>query len=295
METLRFLQRHLPSYAFDIVRLTNGLILLLVLFVPLERLFALRRQSVLRKGFARDLGYYFLSSLLPNRILALPLAVLALGLQRVQSPELALWIGDLPTWLRFAAALVVAEIGFYWGHRWMHQSAWLWRFHAIHHSATEMDWLVNTHAHPVDLLFTRVCGYVPLYLLGLAQASGNRVDWVPLLVALVGSIWGYFIHANVRVRLGWVEHVITTPGFHHWHHNQEGPEHRHKNYAPMMPWVDRVFGTFYLDKTKWPAAYGIGGPTESGLLGQLVQPFLPLTKESGDSVVTEFEVKVPQV
>jgi sterol desaturase/sphingolipid hydroxylase (fatty acid hydroxylase superfamily) len=174
-------------------------------------------------------------------------------------------------------ALPVAEIGFYWGHRWMHQSAWLWRFHAIHHSATEMDWLVNTRAHPVDLVFVRLCGYVPLYLLGLAQGAGNRVDWVPLLVALAGSMWGYFVHANLRWRFGWLEHVVATPAFHHWHHNNAGPAHRHKNYAPMLPWVDRLFGTFYVDRKTWPSAYGIDEPTESGLVGQLIQPFLPST------------------
>jgi sterol desaturase/sphingolipid hydroxylase (fatty acid hydroxylase superfamily) len=294
METLRLLQRHVPAYAFDVVRLTNGLILLAILLVPLERLFALRPQKVLRKGLLTDVGYYYLSSLLPNRILALPLAVLALGVQRVGPSILHLWAEDLPAWVRFAAALLVAEIGFYWGHRWMHQNAWLWRFHAIHHSAAEMDWLVNTRAHPVDLVITRLCGYVPLYLLGLAQANGNRIDWVPLLVALVGSMWGYFIHANVRLRFGWLEHVVATPGFHHWHHNNVGPEHRYKNYAPILPWVDRVFGTFYLDRTKWPGAYGIDEPTESGLLGQLLQPFLPSTRGSAQPTISECLSKAPR-
>lgn len=277
METLRSLQRHLPPYAFEVVRLTNGLILLVILLVPLERLFALRKQKVLRRGFLTDLGYYFLSSLLPSRILALPLLALALGLQFTGPLTLHLWIADLPAWVRFAAALVIAEIGFYWGHRWMH-GAWLWRFHAVHHSAAEMDWLVNTRAHPVDLVFTRLCGYVPLYVIGLAQASGNSVDWVPLLVSLVGSIWGYFIHANLRLRFGWLEHVVSTPAFHHWHHDNLGPVHSHKNYAALLPWVDRLFGTFYLDKAKWPDAYGIAEPMANGLPAQLAGPFLPETR-----------------
>ncbi len=289
METLLSLQKHLPPFAFDLIRLTNGLILLLVLFVPFEHLFALRRsQKVLRKGFGTDLGYYFLSSMLPNRVLAVPLAALALGLQRMGSESLQLWVGDFPVWLRFAAAMVVAEIGFYWGHRWMHQSDLLWRFHSIHHSATEMDWLVNTRAHPVDLVFTRLCGYIPMYALGLAHSVGGGVDWIPLVVALTGSIWGYFIHSNTRVRLGWLEHAIATPMFHHWHHNHEeamdaaddGAAHRHGNYAPTMPWVDRLFGTLHSGAGQWPKAYGIDEPTESGLAGQLLQPFLPDRKSA---------------
>ena len=293
METLRLLQRHLPTYAFDVVRLTNGLILLAILLVPLERLFTLRPQKVFRTGFVTDLVYYFLTSLVPNRILALPLAALALALQNSGPVMLHLWVALLPGWVRFAAALVIAEIGFYWGHRMMHASAWLWRFHAVHHSATEMDWLVNTRAHPVDLVLTRLCGYLPLYFLGLAQATDNRVDWVPLLVALVGSMWGYLIHSNVRLRFGWLEHVIATPGFHHWHHNLE-PDHSHKNFAPILPWIDRLFGTFYLDRKKWPERYGIEESVGNNLITQLAQPFLPVRLAPAHSEPVDLDLSQPR-
>jgi sterol desaturase/sphingolipid hydroxylase (fatty acid hydroxylase superfamily) len=145
-----------------------------------------------------------------------------------------------------------------------------------------MDWLVNTHAHPVDLVFVRLCGYVPLYLIGLARVAGNRIDWAPLLVALVGSIWGYFIHANLRLRFGWLEHIVATPAFHHWHHCKAESSQGHANYAPMLPWVDRLFGTFHLDRINWPDAYGIDEKPANGLFVQLRQPFLPLApREEG--------------
>ena len=275
METLRFLQRHLPAFAFDLIKLSNGLVLLVVLLVPLERLYPVRPQPIFRRGWLSDGVYYYLSSLLPNRLLALPLSVLAMGILGMGPWTLHPWVSAWPLWARFAGALVVGEVGFYWGHRLMHQHEWLWRFHAVHHSAARLDWLVNTRAHPVDLVFTRLCGYVPIYVLGFARPSADTLDWVPLLVALVGAMWGYFIHANVRWRFGWLEHVISTPGFHHWHHQNEGPRHRHKNYAPLLPWVDRLFGTFHLDRASWPEIYGIDEPFEHGLVGQLVRPFLP--------------------
>ncbi len=273
MATLLSLRAQLWPFAFDAFKFANGLILLAILFVPLERLFALRPQKALRDGFLTDTGYYFLSCLLPNRLLALPIAALAFGLQYAGISRWNLAAASLALWMRFALSLLVAEIGFYWGHRWMHESPWLWRFHAIHHSPTSMDWLVNTRAHPVDLLFVRLCGYVPLYVVGLARTGGGGIDWAPVLVALAGSLWGYVIHANLRFRFGWLEHVIATPAFHHWHHNNAGPSHRNQNYAPMWPWVDHLFGTFRLDRANWPAAYGISEPTESGLVGQLLQPF----------------------
>lgn len=275
METLQQLQQQLPSFAFTVFKFFNGLILLLIVLVPLEKLFALHPQKTLRKGFFTDIAYYFLTSLLPNKLLLIPMALLALALPYLADSTMHQWMATIPLWPRFALALVVAEIGFYWGHRWMHQSDFLWRFHAVHHSPETMDWLVNSHAHPVDLVLMRLCGFTPLYLLGLAQPTANTVDWPPLLVALVGSVWGYFIHANIRWRFGRLEHLIATPAFHHWHHNNQGAEHRHQNYAPMLPWIDKLFGTFHLDTQQWPLQYGIEKPIEGDLTEQILHPFLP--------------------
>jgi sterol desaturase/sphingolipid hydroxylase (fatty acid hydroxylase superfamily) len=273
LETWLLLQQRLPPLAFDALKFGNGLLLLCVLLVPLERLFALRRQPVWRPGLPTDLAYYFLSSLLPARLLAWPLAGLALALAWLLPAGWMGWSAALPWWLRFALAMVVAEIGFYWGHRWLHQHAWLWRLHAVHHSAEQLDWLVNTRAHPVDLVFTRACGIVPLYLLGLAQGGAGRLDSVPLLVSLLGSLWGYLVHANLRWRLGWLEHWVSSPAFHHWHHVRLGSDGRTHNYAALMPWVDKLFGSFHLP-ADWPERYGIDTPIEPGIAGQLLQPFM---------------------
>ena len=271
METLQWLQQHLPQPAFDALKFTNGLILLFVLLVPLERLFAQRPQRVLRPGFATDVGWYFVSSLLPGRLLWLPLLALAWLAPQLTPAAWQTAVGALPGWARLAAGLVVAELGAYWGHRWMHAVPLLWRFHALHHSAEQMDWLVNTRAHPVDLVFTRLCSLLPLYALGLAQPAAGRVDWLPLLVTLLAACWGYFVHANLRWRFGALEHVVATPAFHHRHHANEGASRGHANYAPTMPWVDRLFGTYRVGG--WPAAYGIDQPMAPTLAGQLLQPF----------------------
>jgi sterol desaturase/sphingolipid hydroxylase (fatty acid hydroxylase superfamily) len=274
MEPLEQLRRHLPPLAVDVVRLCAWLALLAAIFVPLERLCALHAQRVFRKAFLTDLAYYFLNSLVPKLLLILPLSAIAWGLHHLAPGGLYAAVASLPPGVRFAAALVVGEVGAYWGHRWMHEIPALWRLHAIHHSAEEMDWLVNTRAHPLDVAFTRLCGLVPIYVLGLAQPGARSVDLVPLLYALVGTTWSFFVHTNVRWRFGQLEWLISTPAFHHWHHTNDGPAYTNRNYAAIFPWVDRLFGTLHLPKDRWPTRYGIDAPIAPGLAEQLLQPLL---------------------
>jgi sterol desaturase/sphingolipid hydroxylase (fatty acid hydroxylase superfamily) len=265
------IQRHFVSFASGLLGLSFWLILLLIVFVPLERIFGNHSQKVFRRSFGADLFYYFLNGVLPKLLLIIPLTVLSAGMHRLMPLGFYEAAAGLPLWLRLSAALVVNEIGGYWGHRWSHESPFLWRFHAIHHSAEEIDWLVTSKAHPVDMFFTRLCATVPIYLLGLAQPLGNRVDFVPLAVTAATTYWAYFLHANVNWRFGWLEWLISTPGFHHWHHANDSPEVINKNYAAMLPWVDKCFGTLYLPR-EWPAKYGSDTPVAPDLEGQLLDP-----------------------
>jgi len=263
MHSLALLPQPLLAFALSVTRLCLWLVLLSAIFVPLERLFALRPRKVFRKAFAADVGYYFLNSLLPGLALSLPLGFLAASMHGLLPGGYRAGVAELPLWARFAAALLVGEIGFYWGHRWSHEIPLLWRFHAVHHDAGHLDFLVNTRAHPVDMVFTRLCGLAPLFALGLASPVGREGGLVPVLVVLVGTVWGFLIHANLRWRLGPIEHLIATPAFHHWHHTLTAPIDR--NYAALLPWLDRLFGTFHLPARAWPAEYGIAAPNESPL------------------------------
>jgi len=181
-------------------------------------------------------------------------------------------VAYLPFWARMTALIVVLEIGFYWGHRWSHEIPFLWRFHAVHHSANEVDWLVNTRVHPVDMVFTRLCGFIPAYILGLVQPAGSGAYVPQVALIVIGTMWGYFIHANLRWRFGWLEWIVSTPAFHHWHHTND--DHRHKNFAPLFSWVDMLFGTFYLPSQGWPTRYGIDRAISPNMAAQLLNPLL---------------------
>lgn len=261
----------LQAYLYPILRLTAWLAFLTAVFVPLERLFAVHPRRVFRKGFAVDLAYYFISSLLPALLLGAPLALLAWVAHQYVPAAVLATTASLPFWGRSLVGLVASEIGYYWAHRLSHQIPFLWRFHAIHHSAEELDFLVNTRAHPMDMVWGRLCAMTPLYILGLGGPTGAEGSAVPVAVSLITTMWGFFVHANVRWRFGPLEWLISTPGFHHWHHTKTGPLNR--NYASTLPWLDWLFGSLYLPRGEWPSDYGLKSQLPEDLMGQFFYPF----------------------
>ncbi|MEI8021102.1 MAG: sterol desaturase family protein [Schlesneria sp.] len=254
----------------EVTRLSLILTVIAAIFVPVERLFAAHPQKIIRKQFFVDLGYYFLNSLLVAYLISVPLGILIWSIQKYIPAEFLKTMASLPIWLKLVLGLVVGETGYYWGHRMCHEIPFLWDYHSIHHSAESMDFLVNTRAHPIDMMISRLSALAPQLLLGLT-GSLNQLEsaLVPSLVTLFGLVWGYFIHANIRWRFGLMEWVITTPAFHHWHHTLNGPIN--VNYAATFPWIDWVFGTIHLPKDL-PVAYGVEPALPGAIIAQLVYP-----------------------
>jgi sterol desaturase/sphingolipid hydroxylase (fatty acid hydroxylase superfamily) len=264
--------QHVLGFAVNVLRVLIVLAMITAIFAPLEHFFAVRPSKLFETGWPVNLGWYFVNGLFTTLLLGPPVALIAWAVHALLPEGFTGAAAALPLWARIAAAMVVGEIGFYWGHRLTHEIPLLWRFHAVHHSAVHVNFLVNTRAHPVDMIFTRLCGLTLLFATGLASPIGPNPTLVPAMVLFVGALWSFFIHANLRWRLGPLEEIIASPAFHHWHHTFE--DHKDHNYASMLPFVDRLFGTFYLPKT-WPAEYGTATPMPDTIIGQLLEPLAP--------------------
>jgi sterol desaturase/sphingolipid hydroxylase (fatty acid hydroxylase superfamily) len=244
-----------------------NLVFFSLVFVPLERLFAHRPdQPVFRKGWRTDLVYFFVSSLLVQVTTLLTLKPAMVLFDWAAWPPLQARVSGLPFVVQLPAVLFVSDFVQYWVHRAFHAVPWLWRFHAIHHSAEAMDWLAGSRLHLVDAVVTRALAFVPLYVLGFGDAA------IFTYVALV-SLHATFIHANLRFEFGALAWVLATPRFHHWHHGAER-EAIDRNFAVHLPVIDLLFGTAHLPPGRWPASYGLSTEkVPDGYLQQLVRPF----------------------
>jgi sterol desaturase/sphingolipid hydroxylase (fatty acid hydroxylase superfamily) len=242
-----------------------GLVVVSAIFIPLERAFALRPQRVFRRGWRTDLAHFVVNNLLTT-IGVVALVVAVGSLLRIGVPSgIRSGIAGQPRWAQFCEALLVAEVGTYWGHRASHGISFLWRFHKVHHSIEEMDWLAAARLHPVDQAFIRSCAVLPLYALGFTRAT--------LGVFLVFTTFqALFIHANVRLRFGPLRWLVGTPELHHWHHANDVAGYN-SNFAGEFPWIDWLFGTLHLPRDQMPARYGIDDASPEGYLRQLAWPF----------------------
>lgn len=241
-----------------------GLAILAIIFIPLERLFALHPRRVLRRGWRTDVVHYLVNGTALRLGLLVSVVVIG-GVLRVFVPGPVRYsVSASPGWVQLVAGLATAMVGGYAGHRAAHEVPLLWRFHRVHHSIREMDWLAANHLHPLDETFIRSVAVLPLYALGF-----GRVSLGAFLVLI--TLQAVFIHANVRVNFGPLRWVIATPQYHHWHHARE-PQAYNSNYAGELPALDALFGTLYLPADRWPAQYGVDDSEPAGYLRQLAWP-----------------------
>lgn len=242
-----------------------GFLFCFFLFVPLERLFALRReQKVFRKGWGADSLHFFVNYfVLEVGFVAIVLPI-AYVLRSLIPPDVQAGILAQPGWLQFAQALLIGELFHYLAHRAAHTFPFLWRFHAIHHSPEEMDWMATVRVHPFDRLFIKSVTIIPIYALGFGKETFG------LFLAFVG-LHSMFTHSNLRFRLGPLRYLISSPEVHHWHHAAQ-PEAYNKNFGGMLQIYDLMFRTFYAPKGKMPEQYGLDEHVPVGYLGQLVYP-----------------------
>jgi sterol desaturase/sphingolipid hydroxylase (fatty acid hydroxylase superfamily) len=201
-----------------------------------------------------DIGHLLVSGLLTIQLLEIPirLGTIALASWLAGGSGRGIWPTEWALWTQLGLALVVGEFFLYWIHRLTHEFDWLWRFHAMHHSAPRLYFLNAVRFHPVDIAFSSFSPMIPLLLLGAD-------DRLIALFGLSSAVIGLFQHANVVLRHGPLNSIISTAELHRWHHSRR-LEESNTNFGQNLIIWDIVFGTRYLPADREP-------PSDIGIVG----------------------------
>ena len=243
------------------------LLLMAVIFVPIEMVWPKNtRQTKFHEEWRTDLVYFVVSHLFIQffGVISQKPATLFFGWMGLSG--LHTWVQSLPFVLELLLAFFVTDFFQYWAHRFFHTHTYLWRFHSVHHSTKNMDWLAGSRTHFIDIFFTRATTFIPLYVLGFSTITFNTY-------IIFMAIHAVLIHANTRINFGFLKYIIATPQYHHWHHCED-PKYYGKNFATIFPFIDKMFGTYYLPGNTWPEGTGLHEANyPKGYLKQLVYPF----------------------
>ncbi|MFC9589836.1 sterol desaturase family protein [Streptomyces sp. NPDC056944] len=157
----------------------------------------------------------------------------------------------LVLWVQIPVALLASSLAGYLAHRLAHSHRWLWKVHGIHHVPDKVNVANNGVNHVLDVAFKQGAVQLSLGLLGFSS------DCL-FAVALFTIVQGYFVHANVDVRLGPLNHVLASPEQHRLHHSADVAEAGH--YGVDLSVWDRLFGSFTWRPGLQPLVVGVQDP-----------------------------------
>ena len=148
------------------------------------------------------------------------------------------------------AALGAAILGwdfiYYWNHRFMHESRYMWAVHVVHHSSERYNLSTALRQPVADALGT----FVPYSLLSL---FGIRPEVIEQARG-INLLYQYWFHTDTIKRLGPFEKVFNTPSHHRVHHGRN-QQYIDRNHGSILIVWDRLFATF--EQEDEPVVYGL--------------------------------------
>lgn len=212
-----------------------------------------------------------------GQFLALTQVVVPLALAWLATWALQGWVADhglrLDLWphqwlplAQLALKVVAGDLLRYGLHRAAHTWTPLWRLHEVHHSPGKLYATNVFRFHPLEKALQFLCDTLPFLWLGIGA------DILALYFVFYATS-GLLQHANIDMRLGWLNYVFSGPEVHRWHHSKTIQESNH-NYAHSFVVWDLLFGSYYRPPQRHVAALGLlDEHYPLGLWRQLAAPF----------------------
>lgn len=156
-------------------------------------------------------------------------------------------------WATIAICIVLADLAYYWEHRFMHRMGLAWATHSAHHSSPHFNISVAYRFGPMDG-FWPIFFHLPLVLLGFNP-------FVVFFAEVFVQLYQTALHTEVVKKLPRpIETIMNTPSHHRVHHGSN-EEYLDTNYGGIFIVWDRMFGTFAREEA--PVEYGLVTPLNS--------------------------------
>jgi sterol desaturase/sphingolipid hydroxylase (fatty acid hydroxylase superfamily) len=145
----------------------------------------------------------------------------------------------IPYPLAFLGSLLALDLAMYLVHLMFHAVPALWRVHRVHHADVDFDVTTGARFHPIQIILALPIKFAVIFVLGLPVLA-------VLVFEAVFNAMSLFNHANVRIPsradrvLRW---FLVTPDMHRVHHSVDATE-TNSNFSFVLPWWDRLFGTY---------------------------------------------------
>ncbi|WDE14528.1 sterol desaturase family protein [Thalassomonas haliotis] len=157
-------------------------------------------------------------------------------------------IAELPiTPWSILCCIVLADLAYYWEHRFLHKNGFGWATHTVHHSSPHFNISVAYRHGPMDWFFP-LFFHLPLAIMGFNP-------FIIFLAEVVVQVYQTLLHTETVKKLPRpIEAIFNTPSHHRVHH-ATNRQYLDKNYAGILIIWDKMFGTFAEEKEK--VTYGV--------------------------------------
>jgi sterol desaturase/sphingolipid hydroxylase (fatty acid hydroxylase superfamily) len=143
--------------------------------------------------------------------------------------------------------IVLADLAYYWEHRFLHMNGFAWASHTVHHSSPHFNISVAYRFGPLDWFFPLLF-HLPLAILGFNP-------FIIFLAEMIVQVFQTLLHTEAVKKLPRpIEALFNTPSHHRVHH-ATNKQYLDKNYAGIFIIWDRMFSTFAEEKE--PVSYGV--------------------------------------
>lgn len=184
-----------------------------------------------------------------------------------------LYLIDFPIWAELLIAVLALDFAAqYFVHYLLHKIPFMWRFHMVHHSDTNIDATSATRHHPGDYAFREIFALIMIIVFGIPLAYY-------LFYRMTTVFFGYLTHANFSFPKKidkFLSYVFITPDMHKFHHHYQMPW-TDSNFGNIFSFWDRIFGTLTFDDPK-KVKYGLDLLEDSKDQDVLYQFAIPFNK-----------------